>query len=374
MLDIIMPTINIPEVVKNAIDSILKTTSDLSKLHLYVISDKSKYNYEDLLQEYSKQIDICLIKSKERIGPGPARNLGILAGKSPYITFLDADDEFQDNVLKYCNVNYDIISTPIISCDFIPHKVEIEIPANHLMTGIHGLIISRKLVNNFNLLFPNIKYGMEDTIFRCTAFSLSNSKKYFQTTFYKDIDNPNSFFRYNIAELPYCLERNDKKYFDYEQKSLWLYYFYQHLNTLKLDPTIISSKNWNNIILEASFSVCDFTDVNCLLLIFLIVNKYIDLSQVNYKKLDLQALSILVFIKKYLNLDSSNEYIIFYPKSLINDYNQFLKQLESSIPGDFQKLILSHFNHYQRKVYSINALFKECDFYYTNSKQKSDLF
>ena len=372
MLDIIIPTINTLEVLKNAIDSILKTTSDLSQLHIYVISDKSKYNYENLIQEYSKQVNISLIKSEKRIGPGPARNLGILAGKNPYITFLDADDEFQDDVLKYCDINYDIISTSVLSYDFIPHKIEITVPADRLMTGIHGLIVSRKLVNNFNLLFPNIKYGMEDTIFRCVLFSLSESKEYFQTSFYKDMDNPNSFFRYNIAELPYQLERKDEEYFKYEQNSSWLYYFYQHLNTLSLDKTTTSSKNWNNTILTASFFICNFTDVNCLLFIFLIINKYINLSQINYKNLDLQTLSVLVFVKKYLKLES-DEYIVFYPESLINDYNQFLSYLES-ISGDFQKLILLHFNHYQKKFYNINALFKECDFHYISSKQKSDFF
>ena len=41
------------------------------------------------------------------MGPGPARNIGIKAGKGDYVCFLDSDDYYIDDVVKYCEQSED---------------------------------------------------------------------------------------------------------------------------------------------------------------------------------------------------------------------------------------------------------------------------
>lgn len=374
MIDIIIPCINPPQDLTQAINSILDTTSNLSQIHIYVISDASKYNYEELINNYSQKVNITLIKSEKRIGPGPARNLGIKAGENPYISFLDADDKFQADILKYCDNNYDVISTSIQSFDFISHKIERLYSSKEKIASIHGLIVSRKLIFDTNLYFPEIKYASEDTIFRSVLLSLPNiSIKHINNSFYEDLDNPNSLFRHNLFFKEYEEERQDEAYYHYEMQATWLYLFYNYLCTLNLNKEIINSKQWHDNLLTLCFWFCNLTDVNCILLIALIVNKFIiNPLEITFNAFSIEDLAIYIFIVKYLYIESN--YIIFYPKFTIEDYKNFLVLLNNNkLTLNFYNLILIYFNHYQKKFFSIDALFAECNFYYYNKKQKSDI-
>lgn len=190
MVDIIIPTIDDPRFLNKALTSI-ENTCQIDKIHIYIISDNSKYDYDEVIANHNK-LDIHYIKSNESIGPGPARNLGIKAGKGKWVAFLDCDDEYVDDVCRYCNDNYDYILTEIINeC-----KVYSE-DSDQLISGIHGLLLQRTYMEKYNLFFPNIKYGAEDTVFRTACFMISDNYKIINKSYYLFKDNPQSNFMHH---------------------------------------------------------------------------------------------------------------------------------------------------------------------------------
>ena len=64
---------------------------------MFLINDKSKYNYSEEIKCFSKYFNIEEIELNINGGPGKARKEGINASNSPYIMFIDSDDILYDN-------------------------------------------------------------------------------------------------------------------------------------------------------------------------------------------------------------------------------------------------------------------------------------
>lgn len=88
----------------NAHSSIEKTLSSISnqvnveEVLTVIVNDKSEKNYDDIVKKFKKVMDIDVINLEENGGPGVARNEGLKACLTPYITFIDADDVLLDNL------------------------------------------------------------------------------------------------------------------------------------------------------------------------------------------------------------------------------------------------------------------------------------
>jgi glycosyltransferase involved in cell wall biosynthesis len=97
-VDVIIPTYNGMPYLREAIESVLAQTYE--NLKLYVIDDGSTDNgaTEKYLQEV-KDSRVSYHK-KTNGGQATARNLGIKISKSPFITFLDADDVWRPDKLQ----------------------------------------------------------------------------------------------------------------------------------------------------------------------------------------------------------------------------------------------------------------------------------
>lgn len=103
MLDIVIPTIDHPSLIKRAISSIVKYCSNLNKINLYIVNDASDYpneEYEKVLTQFP-MLRSQLVRNKARLGPGPSRNIGIKQGNSDWITFLDGDDTYKEDIFRY---------------------------------------------------------------------------------------------------------------------------------------------------------------------------------------------------------------------------------------------------------------------------------
>lgn len=95
-VSIIIPTYNRKSLLEKAIDSVLKQT--YTSFELIVIDDGSNDNTLDLLKHYSFKLKTLTQTNK---GVSAARNLGIKAAKGQLITFLDSDDLWLPDKLKY---------------------------------------------------------------------------------------------------------------------------------------------------------------------------------------------------------------------------------------------------------------------------------
>ena len=370
MIDIIIPTIDSPQILQKALESIEKTTSDLSKVHIYIISDQSKYEYSDLIKSM-KSLDITLLYTEKRSGPGPARNLGISKGTSPYISFLDGDDIYQDDILKYCNDKYDFISTRITLLSDDYNKTIYEYAP---MGGVHGLIISRSFLNKIQLSFPNVKYNMEDTLFRLILFSASTNKLTHSSSFYLYQDNPNSCFMHNIFPIDNP-ELQDEEYDCYCCGSSWLSELFNMLKNLKLDNNILQSKYWNQTLTDQTIAMIKenpYCGTDLFVMGAAIILSFINIELLDFKNWDIEDLFILSFLYNNFSYDSSTNIITYSPDR--NFYKKYLNLLDKhSELMSLQVFIKKYFYHFQPMIFCIDTITYCQRYFYNIRKQKADL-
>ncbi|MCQ2793964.1 MAG: glycosyltransferase, partial [Bacilli bacterium] len=90
LLSIIIPIYNSERFIKHCLDKVLQIKIDKEVI---VVNDASSDNSIDILKQYGDRI--ILIDLKVNGGVSNARNVGIEKAVGKYITFIDADDDFE---------------------------------------------------------------------------------------------------------------------------------------------------------------------------------------------------------------------------------------------------------------------------------------
>lgn len=96
-VDVIVPTYNRAHVLERAIQSVLSQTYQDFILH--IVDDGSTDETADLLDKYEDHEKIK-IYYQPNLGVSAARNFAAFTGNSPWISFLDSDDEWFPEKLK----------------------------------------------------------------------------------------------------------------------------------------------------------------------------------------------------------------------------------------------------------------------------------
>ena len=99
---IIMPTYNVEDYIKMAIDSVLNQSE--KDYELIVVNDGSTDNTKRICEEYSKKITLI---NKKNGGLSDARNEGVKKATGEYIIFIDSDDYWDKDLLKEINKSLD---------------------------------------------------------------------------------------------------------------------------------------------------------------------------------------------------------------------------------------------------------------------------
>lgn len=100
IVSIITPCFNSQKYLEVMINSVINQSYE--NWELIIIDDFSTDNSINIINKYLNQYNrIKLIKLNNRSGPAFARNEGIKLAKGGYLTFLDADDFWGRNFLKY---------------------------------------------------------------------------------------------------------------------------------------------------------------------------------------------------------------------------------------------------------------------------------
>jgi glycosyltransferase involved in cell wall biosynthesis len=94
-VDVIVPCYNVEHCVRRALDSVLRQThQDFS---IYAVNDGCTDNTVQVLETYATR---CIVISQVHAGPAAARNRAIRESVSPFVAFIDADDEWLPDKLE----------------------------------------------------------------------------------------------------------------------------------------------------------------------------------------------------------------------------------------------------------------------------------
>ena len=175
LVTIIIPYKNNLKYLFLALESVFFQT--YKKFKIIIIYDDE--NKSDLLQikkfvfrnKKIRKYSIKILINKKNIGAGESRNIGIKLSKTKYIAFLDSDDVWHKDKLKF-QVNYMINDRTLIShtsyniIDESGKKISLRKSKNKLYLkdilnscdiGLSTVMIDLKFLKKNNLKFPKIK-------------------------------------------------------------------------------------------------------------------------------------------------------------------------------------------------------------------------
>lgn len=116
IISVIVPVYNAEKYLKPCLDSIINQT--LKNIEILLVDDGSTDSSLKIIQSYAnKDKRIKIIKQKNS-GPGIARNKGISLAKGDFISFMDADDFFEPDLLESLHDKIEKTNSDIVFCRF----------------------------------------------------------------------------------------------------------------------------------------------------------------------------------------------------------------------------------------------------------------
>lgn len=97
-VSVIIPVFNVEEYLKQCLDSVVHQT--LKDIEIICVNDSSTDKSLDILEEYAKIDRRIRVITQPNAGAGAARNKGMDVATGKYLSFLDADDFFELNMLE----------------------------------------------------------------------------------------------------------------------------------------------------------------------------------------------------------------------------------------------------------------------------------
>lgn len=128
-LSIIVPVYNTPAVLlERCISSILENVKSVESVEVLLINDGSTKSYVQEILERTAH-ENCCVKTifKENTGVSDTRNIGIELSKGKFVAFVDADDFFEQNAVRYMldvakEVNCDLVIFGYVNEGSIPNN------------------------------------------------------------------------------------------------------------------------------------------------------------------------------------------------------------------------------------------------------------
>ena len=141
-LDIIIPCFNAKDTLFNTLSSI-SIQEGVEGFKVYLVNDKSDYDYKEEVEYFSKFFDIKEIKLKKNMGPGGARREGINKSKSKLIMFIDSDDYLYD-VFSIRNIYANCLDCDLCISNFIYERDNARVVKKRNIIWLHGKMFRRE--------------------------------------------------------------------------------------------------------------------------------------------------------------------------------------------------------------------------------------
>ena len=184
-ISVIIPVYNVEKYLEKCLDSVCNQT--LSNIEIICVEANSSDNSYAILERYQKRYPkIKIIKSKEKLTAGSARNLGIDAATGEYLGFVDGDDfidlDYYEKLYKKAiKTKADVVKANLSYVGWdVPSNIkyynlaqvrENKVKFNHIPT----CIIKKDFLNKNSIRFSSDLTCAEDGVFE-VAFSLICNK------------------------------------------------------------------------------------------------------------------------------------------------------------------------------------------------------
>jgi teichuronic acid biosynthesis glycosyltransferase TuaG len=205
-VDVILPNYNKAEFLNESINSVINQS--YKNFHLYIIDDHSKDDSLKIIDNFSTEKNVTIIKLNKNMGPSFCRNYGMRISNSRYISFIDSDDswtseklEKQISFMEKEKLNFTYTDyTPFFETKgkkrfkkktSLKSHFNFETFIKNSSINTTTMIIKRSILNSNR--FRKIKL-CEDYLFKCKLLKQDNiAKKLNQdTAFYRILDKSRS--------------------------------------------------------------------------------------------------------------------------------------------------------------------------------------
>ena len=233
-VDIILPTFNCEQYVKETLDSIISQSFENWKL--IIIDDASKDSTVKLIIGYLRDKRINFFQLKKNKGAGFCRNFGLRNSKSEYVAFIDSDDIWekkklsnqinfmQTNNYHFTYTNYSAFrysKGKEICKEIIPPKyMTFEKFIKNTSISTSSMIVKRSSIGN--AMFSNTKI-CEDYFFKCQILK----KNHYAYCLHEKLS------KYRIRK--YSLQSNKIR------NVYWIWYINKNYNKLSFFKNLIST-------------------------------------------------------------------------------------------------------------------------------------
>ncbi len=205
-IDLVIPCYNTHKTLHRLFGSIMSQNCK-DEIHVIMVDDCSDVGYEEVISPFRDILDIEIIRLEKNSGPGTARRVGMQAGTSKYIMFIDSDDTFY-NAFSVERLLYEIESR---QCDIVYSDFLEDLENNQFLLHendhiwVFGKIFKRNFLESMNIYFNDTRSNEDNgfnTLTRCFT-----EPQYVNEITYIWHSNPRSITRINNALYSFtCLE------------------------------------------------------------------------------------------------------------------------------------------------------------------------
>lgn len=278
---IIIPLYNKEKFIKTTINSVLSQSYD--NYEIIIVDDCSTDNSYEIVEELKlmKGIKISLYKNKKNAGVSFSRNHGIKYASGDYIIFLDADDEFSDELflrnmndfIKKYNAEYIMVTRDYYGKKIKPklrniqsnlleveknfyrikNKTGLSFQGSFPFGGSASAVISKKIITN---KFFNInETRFEDWLFFFDILNSTDKAYFYSKNCVKINDDLNSLSKQktkkSIIEFPefYNYLSQNKEFHKLRKRFFWIW-FAGEIRTIKRTHLKVTFRTYKSEILR----------------------------------------------------------------------------------------------------------------------------
>ena len=239
MISVIVPVYKVEPYLRQCLDSILGQT--YKDLQVILIEDGSPDSSGDICDEYAQKDQRIKVFHTENKGLSAARNLGLDEAEGDYISFIDADDWIEPQMLEVLCEALERTGADISACSFVK-----EFPSSSMFMCIDEMIYEGEEILAA-LLDKKYNYAVWSRLYRRKLF---RNIRFPEGKYYEDISSALAILReagklvciseplyhYRVRQGSISQTYTAKIIFDFADANLSNYrYFHEHVSELAND-------------------------------------------------------------------------------------------------------------------------------------------